>query len=766
MTTPAQRHLAAALERLRQRLQTDVPSVANDTVDGLLAEARADRPRTVRELDAYLARNPNGLLAPDPRCPLGLVRLAHVLAGHGHPVLPPACPGCGRRVLLPHQGPTGRICERCHDADHPLVCTKCGRTGGPHSRFDEELLCRNCYRKDPRSHRQCSQCGRMRPVDQRSQDGEPLCQACAPRPLHTCIDCGRQRPAHALTPTGPVCAVCYPKGHQEPRRCGRCGEIGSIVVRANADQPDICQSCWSIEYGKRRRAARPPRQPRERPVPATRRPEPRPKLPRFATCCLCGRERKVMVNWPIGLVCGSCYTRSREHPAACTGCSEIRVLIAKDADGQLVCGPCSGSPLDYRCRQCGNAGRVIAAGKCYRCCVELRLHELLDGADGQIPVELTALAKAMLAAEKPRSVWVWLNRSAAAPLLELIAHQPGPPTHAILDALTPSRAVHFVRRMLIDTEVLPDRMDHLDRVDPWLDSVLETRPPAHARLVRPYAKWHLLHRGRRRANRRGDSPGSAYSLRETIHVTLDLLDWIDRRGLMLVSLNQGDVDTWLVETPGSRPYFARDFLQWAVSNRLAPKGITIPARKVGEPKTFANTQDHTEQLRRCIHDDDLPTDVRAAGILILLYGLRTVDLLSLRREQLIQRGADHYLKIGAAPLLLPPPLVSLLEQLPLHRNNNRTVLQMTGSSSLLLFPGFSNTQPRDAGGFGARLLQHGIDVRRGRNTARLTLAADLPASVLADILSIHNVTATRWARRTRRDWHLYLAQRRTGANAP
>lgn len=45
----------------------------------------------------------------------------------------------------------------------------------------------------------------------------------------------------------------------------------------------------------------------------------------------------------------------------------------------------------------------------------------------------------------------------------------------------------------------------------------------------------------------------------------------------------------------------------------------------------------------------------AAGILILLYGLRTVDLLSLRREQLIQRGADHYLEIGAAPLLLPHP---------------------------------------------------------------------------------------------------------------
>lgn len=606
----------------------------------------------------------------------------------------------------------------------------------------------------------------MRPVDQRSQDGEPLCQACAPRPLHTCIECGCQRPAHALTPTGPVCSACYSKRYQKPRLCGRCGVLGPITVRANGDQPDICQSCWSSEYGQRRRAARPPKPPYQRPVSEFRRRESRPKHPRFATCCLCDRDRKVTVYWPIGPVCGSCYPRAREHPALCFGCSEMRVLIAKDADGQSICGPCAGSPLDYRCSRCGNAGRVIAAGKCYRCCVELRLNELLADADGQIPDQLTALADAMLAAEKPRSVWVWLNRSAAPPLLALIATAPGPLTHTVLDSLPPSRAVHFVRRMLIDTGVLPDRMDHLDRIDPWLDALLETRLPAQARVVRPYAQWHLLHHARRRALRRGDSAGSAYSLRKTLHIILDLLDWIDRRGITLASSNQCHVDAWLVETPGSRPYFARNFLQWAVSKGLAPRGVAIPARKVGEPKTFANAQDHTEQLRRCVHDDDLPADVRAAGALILLYGLRTVDLLSLRREQLIHRGTDRYPEIGAAPLLLPPILVSLLEQLPLQRVNNRTVLETPSRSSPLLFPGFSHTQPRDAGGFGARLLQHGIDVRGGRNTARLALAADVPASVLADILGIHNVTATRWAHRTRRDWHAYLAQRRTGAITP
>ena len=35
--------------------------------------------------------------------------------------------------------------------------------------------------------------------------------------------------------------------------------------------------------------------------------------------------------------------------------------------------------------------------------------------------------------------------------------------------------------------------------------------------------------------------------------------------------------------------------------------------------------------------------------------------------------------------------------------------------------------------FGARLHRYGIDAHVGRNTARLALAAELPASVLADL---------------------------------
>jgi hypothetical protein len=135
-------------------------------------------------------------------------------------------------------------------------------------------------------------------------------------------------------------------------------------------------------------------------------------------------------------------------------------------------------------------------------------------------------------------------------------------------------------------------------------------------------------------------------------------------------------------------------------------------------------------------------------------------VLALHSDQVIQREHDDYLQFAGNLLLLPPWLAALLKQLPLRRRNNRSVLPSTDSSAPLLFAGFSDSRPLHSGTFGARLLRHGLTPHAGRNTVMLTLAADLPASVLADLLGIHEVTATRWAHRTKRDWHSYLAQRR------
>lgn len=55
------------------------------------------------------------------------------------------------------------------------------------------------------------------------------------------------------------------------------------------------------------------------------------------------------------------------------------------------------------------------------------------------------------------------------------------------------------------------------------------------------------------------------------------------------------------------------------------------------------------------------------------------------------------------------------------------------SQAAWLFPGRSPDRLAVDVLFGTRLQRYGISARAGRNTAQLVLAAELPASVLADL---------------------------------
>lgn len=76
-----------------------------------------------------------------------------------------------------------------------------------------------------------------------------------------------------------------------------------------------------------------------------------------------------------------------------------------------------------------------------------------------------------------------------------------------------------------------------------------------------------------------------------------------------------------------------------------------------------------------------------------------------------------------------------------------------------MFPGFSPGRHQVANTLGRRLREHGIQSRSTRNTAIITLASDLPAPILADLLGLHITTAERWVGHARRDWTAYLAAR-------
>jgi hypothetical protein len=447
------------------------------------------------------------------------------------------------------------------------------------------------------------------------------------------------------------------------------------------------------------------------------------------------------------------------YPSPCAACGQQAVLIGFDPDGCRICGPCSGSTLDYRCTNCSQPG-VRAHNRCSRCHTAELLHNSLAEPDGAIPAQLKPLTDALANANDPRSVAVWLGKSAAAELLMNPARTGQPITHQALDQLPPGRHANYVREILVRTAVLPPRNEYLERITPWLDRHLANHAIEQAQLVRSYAIWYLLHRGRR-AKQPLSNAGAA-RIRRQVCVALEFLSWLETRGRTLASLDQGDIDSWLAHGTW-RHREIRPFLHWTTQRRIT-HGARAPANRPSPPSVFIEEAAHLEQLHRCLNDDTIDIEVRAACALILLYGLTTTRVLGLRQNQIRTNDGNTYLTLRDHDMALPPKLAHLLAQLP--RPTRRSTLPEHLTPERLLFPGRTPDRPVDLGAFGARLKRSGLTIRGGRNTGLIGLAAELPAAVLADLLAIDVVTATRWAGYAKRDWNDFLAIRHADHQQP
>ncbi|CDO10463.1 hypothetical protein C1S82_01545 [Mycolicibacterium cosmeticum] len=724
-----------AWTRVIERLMRDLPDITRATAERLLRDAGIHKPKTLNAVDTYLAAAPHGIQAPDASCPRAVMRLSHLLVAAGHTaVTPPACTQCHRRVTLSGTGPSGRICGQCARRNNPFTCVRCGRLSvSSRTHLHDGTVCSTCFSRDPLSHRQCSKCGRIRARARRLSDGGVLCPGCAPRPTHTCIGCGRERPAQCITDDGALCNGCYARIRMS-WTCGLCGVVrrrqgGSVLG------PHLCGACHGVRTGtyRGRRSSTP-----------------------SSPCAFCHRERAVANHWPAGPICPPCSKKAKSYPQPCAECRDVAVLIGLDESGGRICGPCVGTTLDYRCRECAQPG-VQVDGRCSRCVTADLLADALRGPSGSVPGSLQPLLEALRAAPDPRSVAVWLNGSTAADLLRDLASTGEPVTHAALDAQAPGRHVNYIREILVRTEILPPRNDELGRLGPWLERHLADQPHHHARVVRNYAEWCLLHRIRRA--RRPLTKSGAARFRFRVCVAMEFLAWIEDRGRTIDTVDQGDVDRWLAHG-NWRQREIRPFLQWTAQRRLT-RGISASAIRPRPPSIFIEESVNLEQLQRCLTDEAIDVDLRAAGALILLYGISTTRVLALRHNQFRVIDGATYLVLKDHELFLPTRLAELLAQLP--RAGRRSTLPESLAPDRLLFPGRTPHRSVDAGGFGKRLKRSGLTIRGGRNTALVGLAAELPAVVVSDLLGIDIVTATRWAKYAKSDWAGYLAARHAEA---
>jgi len=715
--------------------------------------------RYLEELVAHLADHPDALVSGESHCPPVLVRLTHLLHDGGHPVIRLVCAWCGRVTTeLRWLRPEGRVCGTCDSRSRLSTCERCHRDGVRiAARKADGRICYRCYHNDPETLEQCAGCGRMgRPV-QRLDGGSSLCHRCWKRPEHECISCGETRPAAVVDDNGACCYNCYNRHGRPDRPCGRCGRIRPIRRAATGDQPDLCDSCYRGPDRKCSRCGR------IRPctrigscAPICHSCYARDERPRV-TCQRCRRSRSAQAYWPIGPVCMSCYTAILRAPDECGSCRAVQPLIGRSDDGARICGPCAGYDIDYTCGNCGRTGNPYAHDGCAYCVLITRARTLLTGPDGEISPELQPLFEALIRSESPFKQIQWLKDSPVASLLAQLAASNEPMSHDLLDEFPLSRNVHYLRQMLVQTGVLERRNEDLDRLPAWLDHQLAGRPARHENLIRPYLHWHLLRRARRRAAARRYPATATHHIRRRIFVALELLEWIDNQELSLKTLRQEHIDRWLDDSTTQRRNASRYFLKWTHQRGLTGN-LVVPDVPWQHPAEFLDEDNRWQLLRRCLTDDAIPTDVRAAGALTLLFGLRGERIRNLTADQIIDKAQDTYLALGDHPLLLPPRLARLLQALA-DEPPPRLTIPHGLSGPRWLFPGRVPGQPIANSALSGRLNRYGITIRTARNGALAALAEDLPAAVLADLLDIHLHTAIRWVKHARRDWADYLAAR-------
>jgi hypothetical protein len=298
----------------------------------------------------------------------------------------------------------------------------------------------------------------------------------------------------------------------------------------------------------------------------------------------------------------------------------------------------------------------------------------------------------------------------------------------------------------------------LERLPAWLDTTLAGKPTEHARLIRPFAHWFLLRRARRRAAARRQPAVAGVYLRTQIRIALMLLAWLDEHHQALSDLDQPSLDAWLADG-NTNSYNIRNVLVWAASRGIAPT-LTVPLRPRQEPEQVLDEPERWDLLRRCLNDEAIPLDTRAAAALVLLFGLPVSRIRHLTIDQLDIGEAGSFLRTGRHPLLLPPRLANLLTRLA---DAPRAPARLAAGEHTprWLFPGLTPGRPTSQPGFTLKLRALGIDARIARNAALIALAGNLPTPVLADVLGLHTATAERWAHLANRDWAAYIAERVT-----
>jgi hypothetical protein len=572
-----------------------------------------------------------------------------------------------------------------------------------------------------------------------------------------CPGCARVIALHRRIRGKWLCRNCVAKSRAVA--CAACGVIREPCARNEHGQP-LCPNCFIRDPANQETCVG-----CQRRLPVSVRTPDGPMCPncrpwKTVTCSICGKTGPGMITKSTGQ---PCCPACKQRWARCTRCGQVRPTRGGTIDEPL-CATCTRPDPTFwsTCPGCGQTGRVHAGQRvrCSRCAVLKRLHDVLSDSEGQIRPELQMLHQTLASTDRPSTIDTWLRRSEAPKILQSLAGQPL--THEVLDQLTPIKPVNHLRSVLVAIGALPERDEHMARLEHWINTTLAARADTSEQyLLNRYGRWHHTRRLRSRVGTAKTTTANQFNhVKLHIQAAIGFLDWLHSCGLTLATAQQSDLDIWIASGAATHRREAGNFVRWANKNNLT--SLEMPAIRWDGPTRTIDTEARWERARWLLHDTTLNLQDRVAGLLLLLYAQTAATISRLTIDRVHITGDEVRVQLGRESVALPTPLADLVQQLAANRHGHATIA--APMTSQWLFPGGQPGKPISTYQLNKRLSDLGLQPGQSRSTALFDLATQLPAAVLARMLGIHISVAVAWQRASSGDWMTYAAEvsRRTG----
>jgi hypothetical protein len=562
----------------------------------------------------------------------------------------------------------------------------------------------------------CPRCHRVVRID-KPLDGQRVCRTCiAHTRIQECARCGaRREPATRDQHGRPLCPNCLITDPDNLEVCLNCGRRRPVSIRT-PDGP-ICGPC--------------------------------PALP-IATCSICGEEKPCGTSRITGRPwCPACQRRT----AQCCSCRRTAAIISGTLN-QPRCEDCTTRAVWHDCPTCSDPS-YPHPGQCGRCLINQRLNEILGPPSASLHPGLQALRHNIATVEHPITAMRWLKKKPVAPVLADLAAGRRALTHEALDELPDSPPLAHLRQVLIGVGALPQRDEHMVRIQRFADKTLAAQTnPEQRQVLHRYTVWQLIRRLRQRNNGHAATIQQFNSVRQRTYAAIAFLDWLTEHRLTLGTCGQADLDRWLTDDTATHRGPAGHFIRWAHKNKLT--SVRVGTHRWMGPTQPLDDQHRWNTARRLLHDDTLKPDDRLAGLLVLLYAQTPAAICRLTIVDIETEVDPVRLHLGSSPIHLPEPVADLARSVAANRKGHATIGALT--PSIWLFPGGQPGRPISTGQLTQRLNKIGIRPGTARSTALFQLATEIPAAILARTLGIHTDVAVAWQRLSAGDWTNYAAE--------